>query len=45
MDGIAPGKQTVALGSNYFNMTYTPGPGKYELKNFGTETITDTSDK
>jgi hypothetical protein len=29
MDGIAPGKQTVAIGSNYFNMTYNPGPGKY----------------
>ena len=34
MDGIAPGKATVALGSNYLNMTYTPGPGRY------TETIT-----
>ena len=29
MDGIMPGKQTVAIGSNYHNMTYNPGPGKY----------------
>ena len=29
LDGIAPGKETVALGSNYFNQTYNPGPGKY----------------
>lgn len=26
-----PGKQTVALGSNYHNMTYNPGPGKYNV--------------
>ena len=29
MDGIAPGKATVAIGTNYFNQTYNPGPGKY----------------
>ncbi len=28
-DGIAPGKETVAVGSNYLNQTYNPGPGKY----------------
>lgn len=29
MDSIAPGKETVAIGSNYRNLTYNPGPGKY----------------
>ena len=32
LDGIAPGKETVALGSNYYNFSYTPGPGKYNAE-------------
>ena len=31
LDGIAPGKETVAIGSNFYNMTYNPGPGKYNV--------------
>jgi|TARA_B110000285_G_C15119913_1_gene616460 hypothetical protein len=29
MDGIKPGASTVAVGSNYLNQTFNPGPGKY----------------
>ena len=32
MDGIAPGKATVAIGSNYHNQSYNPGPGKYNMQ-------------
>ena len=32
LDGIAPGKETVALGSNFYNFCYTPGPGKYNAE-------------
>lgn len=45
MDGIKPGFQTVAVGSNYHNMTYYPGPGKYNadsvLSAFSTEIVKD----
>lgn len=32
MDGIPPGKETVAVGSNYRLQTYNPGPGKYKAE-------------
>jgi hypothetical protein len=32
LDGIAPGKETVAIGSNFYNFCYTPGPGKYNAE-------------
>lgn len=35
MDGIKPGFQTVALGSNYQKANYNPGPGKYKPENVG----------
>ena len=44
MDGIAPGKATVALGSNYYNYTYTPGPGKYTHAATYQEIIKDKGD-
>lgn len=48
MDGIKPGFQTVALGSNYLNMTYNPGPGKYNVdnsfSNFSTDVVKDNGD-
>lgn len=48
MDGIKPGFQTVALGSNYHNLTYNPGPGQYSAENtnspFNQEVVKDESD-
>ena len=32
MDGIKPGASTVAVGSNYLNTTFNPGPGKYNCE-------------
>jgi hypothetical protein len=30
LSGNPPGKETVAIGSNYHNLTYNPGPGNYQ---------------
>lgn len=44
LDGIPPGKETVAIGSNYYNQTYHPSPATYNTQNdsrspFSTEVI------
>jgi hypothetical protein len=40
-DGIAPGKETVAIGSNYFNQTYNPAPGRYNNAEVGSPFATE----
>ena len=45
LDGIPDASETVALGSNYLDMKYTPGPGKYNVdkpfSQFSTEILKD----
>lgn len=45
LQGMPPGKESVAIGQNFYNQSYTPGPGKYSvdqsISTFETVTLKD----